>query len=234
MKPLLIIIGDSRLRKFEENYGFHENQDIYETHVFFKPGCVLSDLNSFIPKISAKFGTQRKTLFIVAAGINNFTKLVENQYHQTEAVAEVPLNRVRIWRLINDFKEELLKVFSDSIVVAATIPPINLVKYNRHLRKQGYLSPRFEEYLLSLNEQHFKDLTAVNQLINMMNLKVQHGIKPKTVSLHTNCFITKKNKRRLVVSAMRDGLHPTTQTVCVWLRKIHVVAADLLKDFIKQ
>ena len=53
----------------------------------------------------------------------------------------------------------------------------------------------------------------------------------KTISLHSNCLITKKKgKKRLVPSAMYDGLHPIEATELAWCSKIFHVADNTFQD----
>ena len=138
MKPLLVYIGDSRIKKFKDSDNCNENHQFFETHIFHKSGCVLEDLINFVPVLQQEIDSNRNIVFIIAAGINNFTERVTNYYGEIEIVVDKPINRVRIWNLLNDFKKELLRVFINSIVVVATVPPIDqLGKVQPTPNKQG-------------------------------------------------------------------------------------------------
>ena len=241
MKPLLVILGDSRLAKFNSFQDKFGPSDKYETLVWYQAGGKISDLHKFIAEVKSKHCAaypHRKALFIIAVGINNFTRRIYNDRNESELIADRSVKPENIWAELSSLKAETQTVFETAVVIICSIPPVIYEKYNDFRGSKGKLTLPTISKLESKNNTDYtlEQLKIVNREISRANHEGQSGIRTKHISLHANCLTSKKDKNQnkymqLIPGALYDGLHPQRATGLNWFHKIHKCAKFIVEQF---
>ena len=221
-----MILGDSRLARLTE----HQEQYIragYQTHIIFKRGAKLEDLECLFDDISEAIGGRHSPVIVViAAGINNLTRFVD----ESRELVPSGVSAEELLLSFLNLREAIKRHFSWSFVIVATLPPIDFYKYNSYREEKGKLTVTIP--LLEHNnntDDVVKTVIEINEKINKINTVDQFQVRPKTISLHSNVLNRRDKKFKLLKNSLYDGLHPTRLTELTWLRKIHSVVADVIK-----
>lgn len=226
MKPLCLIVCDSRGKNFERifnDYDCFVRKDLfYDVKFIAIRGARVQDLLE--PTLSYISGIDHKIpiLLKLAAGINNFTKKNKNRYNETE----ISLNYIspnEVFLQLTNFVEHVKRAHINSVVTICGIPTANLRIIQQHSVKLGRLRhPSVSEDTLKLKTDLLNiDVEIVNQKIAALNKKPQCSIIPYTASLDS--YVLKKKsggKRRYMVQSLPDGLHGSDLVQLNWLNCI--------------
>ena len=229
MRPTLLIVTDSRGKRFQDIYKDPRNGQLFPNKDKFHkvkfiaiPGAKVLDLKG--PAIDFVRGVNSKRTVIVkiAAGINEFTRKFRNSQGEIEITLSnelAPNVFVDLLRLKAAIKSEHPK----TVVTFCTIPPANLRIIQQKALQRGRLTkPTFTaEELREQTDVLLAKVIDINDRIKSNNHKQQLGIVPQTASLDSVVFKTKPNgRRRLILAYFADGLHGTTYTELEWIRLI--------------
>ena len=233
MKPLHIVIGDSRVRYIKQFEIPFDDGVSYQTVYYWKSGARIADLDCFIPDIIQTFGRNRELLITLCCGINNITKRITNGNGEKEVIRDTSLRHEtdsianKIWAQLESLRDRYSEEFQNSVVTISTIAPINLPRYSEFQISVGKLSESdyTEDELTEQSLNILDDLVEINKRI-----KAENGDK-KTVFFHSNCVVHKRQKWRFLPSALYDGLHITDQTALTWYNRLHQCAAHNIRLF---
>ena len=215
-----MVVGDSRCKDFDI---FEEEQDggerSYDVCYLCQRGGKIEDLIGVAVNAVEKIDAERLVLVYVAAGINNLTVL----NRQTREVKPSDVQPQTVLNQLGKLKNAVLHCHPKSIVIYCTIPPLNFRKYAEFQQSKGRgYGTKSESTLRGYTDQVIEKLQVINKSIIISNSIPQQGIKLITPCLHSNCVQDKnRNKFRLVVKALYDGLHPTRETALSWFNRIH-------------
>lgn len=222
-----MILGDSRICNFEYLQENRRTRDQYRTVILYKRGAKISDLEKLVLDFDEHHN--REILFVIAAGINNFTKKKYNKRNEFELIS-AGVNSVCdiVHEALKSLKRLIFSKFERAKVVLCTIPHANLQKYNEYRVSRGKLSVRKysdseEQGLVSIA------VDGMNEFINHLNFTA--GVR--TISLHKACCKEKKESHlfsKLRPGSLYDGLHPTRHTEENWFRRIHQCAHIMLEQ----
>jgi hypothetical protein len=170
------------------------------------------------------------------AGINDLTTRIRHKDGQEI----IPKTNQHLWPSISSFAVKVKEVHARSIVCIATIPILDFAAAQSHYIKVGKL--RRSRYSSEQTKAHQSDLShtvkTINEKIHEFNVREQEIIglgKIKPLDLYWHQYVEKQcgkkqssqlGKRRIVRSALIDGIHPTPRVQEKWFEITH---ANLLK-----
>ena len=192
-----------------------------------KPGAKARDIENSLVGTLNKIDKNRLVVVKLAVGVNNFTVKYKNRYGENELRVgnQTP---GQIFQELVQVKYSAKQAFRGAVVSYCTIPPINLFWYYKY--KQIAHPSYTETELLEVSEEIRQRVQEVNDKIYAANKIEQSGIIPVTPSLHTSCIKTLKNgKKRLIASALYDGIHGTDSSVSYWMRRIRRAALEEIR-----
>lgn len=229
MRFLLLVVGDSRCKLFEDfEISERNGRRSYDVHYCIKRGARIEDLIESAVNFLERIDSNRLVIVKVAAGINNLTVL-------DRLTREISPSNTTAQAILNDLvrlKNAIQLCHPKCLVSFCTIPPVNFRVYAEYQQKKGgSYGSKPEQTLRAYTDQVIAKVVEINRAIKITNSISQLGVSLNTASFHSNCLQDKpNNKHRIVVKSMYDGLHPTRATALVWYNKIHRHAAKECED----
>ena len=209
MRPILVVVGDSRIKNFEVKQEAKGQPTDYDCIFKCKRGARVEDLDCFIPQLKQQFGRDRQFFIAICGGINNFT-INQSNSGKPEVVPDSNTEVQDVYDKIDVLRSLYKWAFPNSIVIIATVAPINLLAYNRS-------SSTSEEVLKTQGEHILEKLLDLNHKIKEGN----DSFDVKTPYLASNCIHKLRGRWRIIPGAFEDGLHPTSRAEDTWLDRLH-------------
>jgi hypothetical protein len=236
-KPIAIVVADSRGRVFRSKEP--ENKEKYTTINIIKPGATTAVLTRATTSYLGSIPSSTPVLIQFCTGINDLTRRVQHE-NGTELV---PKSDQSLWFLLADFIYEVKRAHANTIIGIASIPMISFEAVKRHYIKIGKLKTScFSDSDTATHQE------SLSQTIKEINKKIhEHNSIEQTLTglgkirpldLYWHQFVEKDcrskqkttRRRRMVVNALTDGIHPAEHIKAKWFELTH---ANFLKMYTK-
>ena len=215
-----ILTADSRATGFTE-LDTHKLYS-YVPHYIAKPGAKISDLAEDTIDLLNEIPRENTSIILkIAAGINNLNAKVKRS--RAYEIAPTPVEPEDILEELNALKSKIIEARPDAIVSYITIAPVNYLQQLKYWQDKHRLPyPIYSETdRLKYQKEHEDKIIEINKRIKDHNQEEQYPIKCQTSSWHSNVLRLQKGKYRLVVRALYDGIHATTEVKKKWHRNFH-------------
>lgn len=252
-KPVLILVGDSRLTGFE-TFAYKD----FRFRYVIERGAVVKDLEEKTIAIVREYrGKDRSVIVKIACGINEFTQF---EQHENGKILRInnSVSNSNVFDKLKSFKEKIKSELPEAVVGFVTVPTLSFRKYCEHRAKKSrddsqrkkYKSGRqsgrhsetktvSSEDLQVDQEKLDKELASLNTRLKFENSRRQSGVQKGcyTVSWHNTVSKAsiRKNRSgsRTVIrnsfTELYDGLHPTSTLKRKWHKQLIKCCTDEVK-----
>jgi hypothetical protein len=176
-KPVLILVGDSRVYGFEK----FDYRNFYFRYVIQRGAVVNNLINDTLSIVSEYKDQDRPVIVKIYCGINEFTVFKQRERKEGKRSRETRAHRDlrfndnvtsrQVFDKLKSLKRKIKTILSTAVVGFVTIPTLSVVKY------RDSKSDKEQRSLLPTDEQLEIDQTKLDNKLNLLNTGLEPAIK---------------------------------------------------------